>query len=90
MYLKFNVVINLYSLKKYLDIICLRARAANDTTRGQINNIPSKSPFIPLLVALNKLSGLLKLTFTQISLTDQVATLKPSFSNKLFMILTMI
>ena len=27
----------------------LRARAANDTTRAQINNIPSKSHVIPLL-----------------------------------------
>ena len=28
----------------------LRARAANDTTRAQINNIPSKSHVIPLLM----------------------------------------
>ena len=27
----------------------LRARAANDTTRAQINNIPEKSHVIPLL-----------------------------------------
>ena len=29
--------------------LALRARAANDTTRAQINNIPSKSHVIPLL-----------------------------------------
>ena len=29
--------------------LTLRARAANDTTRAQINNIPSKSHVIPLL-----------------------------------------
>ena len=29
--------------------LALRARAANDTTRAQINNIPSKSHFIVLL-----------------------------------------
>ena len=29
----------------------LRARAANDTTRAQINNIPEKSHVIPLLVS---------------------------------------
>ena len=29
--------------------LVLRARAANDTTRAQINNIPSKSHVIPLL-----------------------------------------
>ena len=28
--------------------LALRARAANDTTRAQINNIPSKSHVIPL------------------------------------------
>ena len=28
----------------------LRARAANDTTRAQINNIPEKSHVIPLLM----------------------------------------
>ena len=30
----------------------LRARAANDTTRAQINNIPSKIHVIPLLLLL--------------------------------------
>ena len=30
----------------------LRARAANDTTRAQINNIPSKIHVIPLLTNL--------------------------------------
>ena len=30
--------------------LALRARAANDTTRAQINNIPSKSHVIPLFV----------------------------------------
>jgi len=30
--------------------LALRARAANDTTRAQINNIPSKSHVIPLLL----------------------------------------
>ena len=30
-------------------LVVLRARAANDTTRAQINNIPSKSHVIPLL-----------------------------------------
>ena len=29
--------------------LALRARAANDTTRAQINNIPSKSHVIPLI-----------------------------------------
>ena len=29
------------------------ARAANDTTRAQINNIPSKSHVIPLLLLIN-------------------------------------
>ena len=29
--------------------LALRARAANDTTRAQINNIPSKSHVIPLM-----------------------------------------
>ena len=29
----------------------LRARTANDTTRAQINNIPSKSHVIPLITA---------------------------------------
>ena len=29
--------------------LALRARATNDTTRAQINNIPEKSHFIPLL-----------------------------------------
>jgi len=29
--------------------LALRARAANDTTRAQINNIPEKSHVIPLL-----------------------------------------
>ena len=32
-----------------------RARAANDTTRAQINNIPSKSHVIPLLTNLKYL-----------------------------------
>ena len=30
-----------------------RARATNDTTRAQINNIPSKSHFIPLLTLIH-------------------------------------
>ena len=34
--------------------LALRARAANDTTRAQINNIPSKSHVIPLLITLIK------------------------------------
>ena len=33
--------------------LALRARAANDTTRAQINNIPSKSHVIPLLLKLH-------------------------------------
>ena len=38
--------------------LALRARAANDTTRAQINNIPSKSHVIPLtLVAAFLLNG---------------------------------
>ena len=32
--------------------LALRARAANDTTRAQINNIPSKSHVIPLFKKL--------------------------------------
>ena len=32
--------------------LALRARAANDTTRAQINNIPSKSHFIVLLLSI--------------------------------------
>ena len=32
--------------------LVLRARAANDTTQAQINNIPSKSHVIPLLACL--------------------------------------
>ena len=35
--------------------LTLRARAANDTTRAQINNIPSKSHVIPLLERLKAL-----------------------------------
>ena len=40
--------------------LALRARAANDTTRAQINNIPSKSHFIVLLTKFdwNKLLDL--------------------------------
>ena len=34
--------------------LALRARAANDTTRAQINNIPSKSHVIPLLYRLDQ------------------------------------
>ena len=34
--------------------LALRARAANDTTRAQINNIPSKSHFIVLLFIFRK------------------------------------
>ena len=30
--------------------LALRARAANDTARAQINNIPSKSHVIPLFI----------------------------------------
>ena len=36
--------------------LALRARAANDTTRAQINNIPSKSHVIPLLIMKKKVS----------------------------------
>ena len=36
--------------------LALRARAANDTTRAQINNIPSKSHVIPLLTVHADLS----------------------------------
>ena len=32
--------------------LVLRARATNDTTRAQINNIPSKSHVIPLLIII--------------------------------------
>ena len=32
----------------------LRARAANDTTRAQINNIPEKSHVIPLMIPVRK------------------------------------
>ena len=32
------------------EALALRARAANDTTRAQINNIPEKSHFIVLLL----------------------------------------
>ena len=39
--------------------LALRARAANDTTRAQINNIPSKSHVIPLLTNNHKSSILL-------------------------------
>lgn len=34
--------------------LALRARATNDTTRAQINNIPSKSHFIPLLACCHQ------------------------------------
>ena len=34
--------------------LALRARTANDTTRAQINNIPSKSHVITLLKCLGK------------------------------------
>ena len=37
--------------------LVLRARAANDTTRAQINNIPSKSHVIPLIINLSLQSG---------------------------------
>ena len=33
--------------------LVLRARAAHDTTRGQINIIPSKSHVIPLILLMN-------------------------------------
>ena len=36
--------------------LALRARAANDTTRAQINNIPEKSHVIPLF---NNMPGLI-------------------------------
>ena len=39
--------------------LALRARAANDTTRAQISNIPSKSHVIPLLAALEPCQYLL-------------------------------
>ena len=40
--------------------LALRARAANDTTRAQINNIPSKSHFIVLLTKAVALCGGIK------------------------------
>ena len=33
--------------------LMLRARAANDTMRAQVNNIPSKSHVIPLFIVFN-------------------------------------
>ena len=38
--------------------LALRARAANDTTRAQINNIPEKSHVIPLLKQIAQYFGL--------------------------------
>ena len=43
--------------------LALRARAANDTTRAQINNIPLKSHFIVLLTCLNAVFSGPYLTF---------------------------
>ena len=37
--------------------LALRARAANDTTRAQINNIPEKSHVIPLFTEVEVASG---------------------------------
>ena len=38
--------------------LALRARAANDTTRAQINNIPSKSHVIPLFTEVEVANGI--------------------------------
>ena len=40
--------------------LALRARAANDTTRAQINNIPEKSHFIVLLQVIEADSTLIR------------------------------
>ena len=46
----FSGILFICSLVVSFAALALRARAANDTTRAQINNIPSKSHFIVLLV----------------------------------------
>ena len=45
----FSGILFVCSLLVSFVALALRARAANDTTRAQINNIPEKSHFIVLL-----------------------------------------
>ena len=45
----FSAILFICSLVVSFAALALRARAANDTTRAQINNIPEKSHFIVLL-----------------------------------------
>ena len=49
MTLLFEGILFIFALVVSFAALALRARAANDTTRAQINNIPSKSNVIPLL-----------------------------------------
>ena len=53
--------------------LALRARAANDTTRAQINNIPSKSHVIPLL----RLKVINKALFAVVLLFSKIHFLRP-------------
>ena len=46
----FSGILFICALVMSFAALALRARAANDTTRAQINNIPSKSHVIPLLI----------------------------------------
>ena len=50
----FSGILFICSLVVSFAALALRARAANDTTRAQINNIPSKSHFIVLLAHAHK------------------------------------
>ena len=48
----FSGILFICSLVVSFASLALRARAANDSTRAQINNIPSKSHFIVLFKSL--------------------------------------
>ena len=53
MKLLFSGILFICALVVSFAALALRARAANDTTRAQINNIPSKSHVIPLITSRN-------------------------------------